>query len=55
MSTRRDSQPDPETPWTQGAAPDSKGEFSYHSEQPGNGSGIPPEPSTYNIPEVGDE
>ncbi|WP_394742247.1 manganese catalase family protein [Natronococcus roseus] len=53
MSTRRDPQSDPEAPWTQGAAPDSKGEFSYLAEQPGDGSGIPPEsdPSTYNIPE----
>jgi Mn-containing catalase len=53
MSTRREQQPNPDMPWTQGNSPDSRGEFSYLPEQPGDGDGIPPEadPSTYNIPE----
>ncbi|OIB58909.1 manganese catalase family protein [Natrialba sp. SSL1] len=53
MSTMREPQDDPNLPWTQGEAPDGKGEFSYLAEQPGDGPGIPPEPdpSTYNTPE----
>ncbi|WP_049924785.1 manganese catalase family protein [Halopiger djelfimassiliensis] len=53
MSTRREPQPDPNAPWTQGAAPDSNGEFTYLAEQPGDGDGVPPapDPSTYDDPE----
>ncbi|MFB1065335.1 manganese catalase family protein [Natrinema sp. H-ect4] len=45
MSTRREAQPDPEYPWTQGEAPDGKGQFSYAAEQPGDGEVIAPQPS----------
>ncbi|WP_123623574.1 manganese catalase family protein [Halorubrum sp. CSM-61] len=38
MSTAREERPDPEQPWTQGEAPDGKGEFSYTPRQPGGGS-----------------
>ncbi|WP_049928425.1 manganese catalase family protein [Halopiger goleimassiliensis] len=53
MSTRRDPQPDPGYPWTQGDTPDSKGQFSYLAEQPGDGEVVAPDPdpSTYNDPE----
>ncbi|WP_459808831.1 manganese catalase family protein [Halopiger thermotolerans] len=44
MSTRREEQPDPEYPWTQGESPDGKGQFSYAAEQPGDGEVIAPEP-----------
>jgi Mn-containing catalase len=37
MSTAAAERPDPETPWTQGASPDGKGEFSYSPRQPGGG------------------
>ncbi len=52
MSTRRDPQEDPNMPWTGGATPDSKGEFSYLAEQPGDGEVAAPEPDpqTYNDP-----
>ncbi|EMA36664.1 manganese catalase family protein [Halobiforma nitratireducens] len=57
MSTRRDAQPDPGQPWTQGATPDGNGEFSYLAEQPGDGDGVPsePDPSTYNDPQPDDQ
>ncbi|QRV17363.1 manganese catalase family protein [Haloterrigena salifodinae] len=45
MSTRREQQPDPGYPWTQGEAPDGKGQFSYLPEQPGDGEVIAPQPS----------
>ncbi|ELY49191.1 Catalase [Natronolimnohabitans innermongolicus JCM 12255] len=53
ISTRRDPQPDPEAPWTQGATPDSRSEFEYLSEQPGDGEVVAPEPdpNTYNDPD----
>lgn len=44
MSTRRDEQSDPDLPWTQGDAPDGKGQFSYAPQQPGDGEVIAPEP-----------
>ncbi|SDQ85921.1 manganese catalase family protein [Natronobacterium texcoconense] len=52
MSTRREPQPDPDAPWTQGDTPDSRGEFSYVPEQPGDGEVVAPEPDpkTYNDP-----
>lgn len=52
MSTRRDSQPDPDAPWIQGETPDSNGQFSYLAEQLGDGEGVTsdPDPSTYNEP-----
>ncbi|MFC6725402.1 manganese catalase family protein [Halobium palmae] len=37
MSTYKDERDDPEQPWTQGEAPDGKGEFSYTPQQPGGG------------------
>jgi len=45
ISTRREEQPDPDYPWTQGEAPDGKGQFSYGAEQPGDGEVIAPQPS----------
>jgi Mn-containing catalase len=36
MSTFREEHEDPEHPWTEGTAPDGKGEFSYGF-QPGTG------------------
>ena len=44
MSTRRDAQPDPEYPWTQGESPDGNGQFSYAADQPGDGPVVAPEP-----------
>jgi Mn-containing catalase len=37
MSTYREEREDPQRPWTQGEAPDGKGEFSYLPDQPGGG------------------
>ncbi|MFC4358220.1 manganese catalase family protein [Halobium salinum] len=37
MSTYKDERDDPDQPWTQGEAPDGKGEFSYTPRQPGGG------------------
>ena len=52
ISTRREEQPDPGYPWTEGDAPDGKGQFSYAAEQPGDGEVIAPKPDrmTYNDP-----
>lgn len=52
MSTRRRPRDDPGTPWTQGPAPDSNGEFTYLPEQPGDGEVVAPDPdpSTFNDP-----
>ncbi|WP_323173706.1 manganese catalase family protein [Natrialba sp. PRR66] len=44
ISTRREEQPDPGYPWTQGESPDGMGEFSYAAEQPGDGEVIAPQP-----------
>ncbi|RKD97837.1 manganese catalase family protein [Halopiger aswanensis] len=57
ISTRREEQPDPEYPWTQGESPDGKGQFSYAAEQPGDGEVVAPDPdpSTYNNPNDVDE
>ncbi|MDZ5810910.1 manganese catalase family protein [Halorubrum sp. AD140] len=38
MSTAREERVDPKQPWTQGEAPDGKGEFSYAPRQPGGGA-----------------
>lgn len=38
MSTAREEREDPDQPWTQGDAPDGKGEFSYTPQQPGGGN-----------------
>ncbi|QCW02015.1 manganese catalase family protein [Natrinema pallidum] len=45
ISTRREAQPDPEYPWTQGETPDGNGQFSYAAEQPGDGNVVAPDPA----------
>ena len=57
MSTRREEQPDPDVPWTQGDSPDGKGQFSYTSQQPGDGEVIAPDPDemTHDEPNTTDD
>ncbi|MDS0478034.1 manganese catalase family protein [Natrinema sp. 1APR25-10V2] len=57
MSTRRDEQEDPDLPWTQGDAPDGKGQFSYTARQPGDGEVVAPDPDemTHDEPNASDE
>ncbi|ELY86029.1 manganese catalase family protein [Natrinema altunense] len=44
VSTRRETQPNPEYPWTQGETPDGNGQFSYAAEQSGDGNVVAPDP-----------
>ncbi|OLZ41035.1 catalase [Natrinema saccharevitans] len=44
ISTRREEQPNPDHPWTEGEAPDGKGQFSYAADQPGDGNVVAPDP-----------